>query len=128
MVSFATAHQSAKMWMELEVRELTVKWIKSTVYESRACVILRAQRDKEVAALDREAKRICVIEIPAERPPRPEFQSKRKPPKPAPAPHGPSRLDALFQRIPEGMSVPSQRKVYKKAQELFRTAPAFQGI
>ena len=72
-----------------------------------------------------------VTEVPAAKA-RPKAVPKPKPaPKPRPAPRAagrdPARLEALMQRILTEMSVPSQRKVLIRAQELVRT-PEFQDV
>ena len=92
---------------------------------------IRARRDAEVAALTKlhqKASRPIVRTIPLP----PQYAEPKLPPaskqRATPAPRAPSRLDALMKRILEEMSVPSQRKVYKKARELIRTDPAFQGL
>ena len=84
-----------------------------------------AERNRLYARIDKEAARRVVTEVPLPKA-RPKAVPRPKPaPKPRPAPRsagrGPASLEALLQRILSTMSVPSQRKVLIRAQELVLT-------
>ena len=90
-----------------------------------------AERNRLYARLDREAARRVVTQVPLPKA-RPKAVPKPKPsPNSRPAPRSagrdPARLQALLQRILSEMSVPSQREVLIRAQELVRT-PEFKDV